>query len=400
MNKKLRILIVDDHPANIVALRTLINDNLDVDILEAQSGLNAIDILKEESVDMIVLDVHMPDMDGFELAEIIRKREETRHIPIIMLTAAYVSEKFKIRGFELGVEDYITKPINDTILIGRLAAYLRPIARERELSAELEMKVSERTAQLSEKNFALELEITRRQEAETKLQKAMEDLEVLNKELSDFSHLVAHELKTPLGGIIGFVDLIQTNSYDELSEDARRHFEIISENAYRMVKLIDDLLLYAKSARQAIRKEDIDPNECLREVIDLIGPPSNVSVQFSDLPPVHYDHMAMHKILQNLISNGIKYNDKASPIINIRAEKKDKEIIISVCDNGRGISEGDIENVYKLFYSAGNSHTNEKGTGIGLAVVRSLVERNGGNIWCESKPGEYTCFSFSIPVEA
>ncbi|MDO9512427.1 MAG: hybrid sensor histidine kinase/response regulator [Bacteroidales bacterium] len=396
--EKLRILIVDDHPSNLVALRTLINDNLEVEVIEAQSGLTAIDILMEESVDMIVLDVHMPDMDGFELAELIRKREKTKHIPIIMLTAAYVSEKFKIRGFELGVEDYITKPINDTVLIGRLSAYLRPIARERQLSVELEMKVSERTAQLSEKNFALELEISRRQEAETKLNQAMEELEVLNKELSDFSHLVAHELKTPLGGIIGFVDLVQTNTLDELPEDARRYFEIISENAYHLVKLIDDMLLYAKSARQSIRKENIDPNECIREITDLIGPPQNVSIQADKMPMVHYDHMAMHKILQNLISNGIKYNDKEFPIIKIWAEQKDGKIIISVSDNGRGISEVDIDNIYKLFYSAGNSQTSEKGTGIGLAVVKTLVERNGGTIWCETKSGEFTCFSFSVPL--
>jgi PleD family two-component response regulator len=141
---KLKILIVDDNKNNLIALNALLRDNLDVDVFECQSALLALDILIQEKIDLCILDIQMPDMDGFELSKLIRNRKKTSHIPIILLTAAYLSDRYKQKGFEMGAEDYITKPIDDNLLINRIKAYLKPIQKERAFSYELEKKVIER----------------------------------------------------------------------------------------------------------------------------------------------------------------------------------------------------------------------------------------------------------------
>jgi PAS domain S-box-containing protein len=161
-----KLLIVDDHAHNLFTLRTLIESQMDVTILEATSGQDAIDLThRHPDVDLIILDVQMPDMDGFETASMLKLRKRTRDIPIIFLTAAFKSEEFQQRGFAVGAVDYLLKPIDDNILINKISTYFRLIEKERELNRTLEQMVAARTAELAAARQHLENIITHMGEA-------------------------------------------------------------------------------------------------------------------------------------------------------------------------------------------------------------------------------------------
>ena len=152
-----KLLIVDDHERNLFTLRTLVQQHMDVEILEATSGGQALDIaLGQPDIDLIILDIQMPEMDGFQTASMLKIRKRTRDIPIIFLTAAFKSEVFQQKGYEVGAADYLLKPIDDNQLINKISTYFRLIEKERELNRELEKKVAERTAELAQANTHLE----------------------------------------------------------------------------------------------------------------------------------------------------------------------------------------------------------------------------------------------------
>ncbi|MDM8569831.1 response regulator, partial [Thiotrichales bacterium HSG1] len=173
----LDILIVDDNKNNLFTLRTLIKEHIEAEIFEADSGIDALQIILLEKIDLIILDVQMPEMDGFETAKLIRSRKRNRHIPIVFLTAAYKSEDFKQKGFAVGAADYLTKPIDTSQLITRIKSYIRFIEQERQHNKELGQKVEERTAEFFEANEQLKQEINERKQIEQELQKTHNELE-------------------------------------------------------------------------------------------------------------------------------------------------------------------------------------------------------------------------------
>ncbi len=173
----LNILIIDDNKNNLFTLHTLIKEHIEAEIFEADSGIDALQIILQEKIDLIILDVQMPEMDGFETAKLIRSRKKNRHIPIVFLTAAYKSEDFKQKGFAVGAADYLTKPIDTSQLITRIKSYIRFIEQERQHNKELGQKVKERTAEFFEANEKLKQEITERKQIEQELQEAHDELE-------------------------------------------------------------------------------------------------------------------------------------------------------------------------------------------------------------------------------
>ena len=197
-NESLNILIVDDNQNNLFTLHTLINEHINAQIFEAQSGVIALQILLCEKIDLIILDVQMPEMDGFETAQLIRSRKKTQHIPIVFLTAAYKSEEFKQKGFAIGAADYLTKPIDAPQLISRIKSYLRFIEQERQHNQELERKVQERTAELLEANQKLKQEIQERKQIEKKLQEAHDQLEQRVQERTAELSATNQQLKTQI----------------------------------------------------------------------------------------------------------------------------------------------------------------------------------------------------------
>ena len=177
----INILIVDDNNKNLFSLNVLIKEYIEANVLLAESGYAALGILLEQKVDLIILDVQMPEMDGFETAKAIRSRKKNQHIPIVFLTAAYKSEQFQQQGFALGAADYLTKPIDTHQLITRINSYLRFIKQDRQHKQELERKVKERTEKLLQANQSLNQEIIERQKIEQALKESKEAAEEIGR---------------------------------------------------------------------------------------------------------------------------------------------------------------------------------------------------------------------------
>jgi len=207
---RIQVLIVDDVPSNLFTLRALLEEHFEeIEIVEANSGIEALEVLMRESIDLIILDIQMPEMDGFQTAKLIRSRKKTRNIPIVFLTAAYKSEEFKEKGFSLGATDYLTKPIDDYQLTSRINAYLSIIKLEKNHKSELERRVEERTSelkkalsQIKETNFKLETTLNKLKNAQKQV--------IAQEKLASLGELtagIAHEIKNPLNFIINFSEL-------------------------------------------------------------------------------------------------------------------------------------------------------------------------------------------------
>jgi len=220
----IKILIVDDSENNLFTLRTLIEEYINAHILSAQSGYAALKILVESAVDLIILDVQMPDMDGFETARLIQSRPKSQHVPIVFLTAAYKAEEFQQKGFEMGAVDYLTKPIDAPQLINRIKSYVRFIEQDRKHKQGLESKVAERTAELL---------------------KARDELEEHSIALLEATNM-SHELRTPLNAIIGYSEILQEDAQELGEEERVSDLQKIQVAGKYLLGLVNDVLNISK----------------------------------------------------------------------------------------------------------------------------------------------------------
>ncbi len=404
--EKLKILIVGDNKNNLVTLKTLIDENFNVDVIEAQSALTALDLLMKQRIDLLILDVQMPDMDGFQLTELIRSRKKTDHIPIILLTAAYISDKFKQQGFELGVEDYITKPINYMTLIGRIKSYLRPIQKEREFSIELERKIKERTSALEMLNQQMIKEIQYRKKIEEELIIAKEQLENASIEKSKFLSTMSHEIRTPLNAVIGMSYLLMQ---ENPRPDQLENLKVLKFSAENLLVLINDILDFSKIEAGKITFEELDFS--LREIFNsikqsLLPKAEEKSVEIfinydQNLPDVVVgDPVRLAQILYNLISNAVKFTIHGGILVEAKVITEEPDavtIVFSVSDTGIGIPEEMLTNIFESFVQASSDTTRKfGGTGLGLAITKRLLELQKSMIKVESKVGKGSKFYFEL----
>lgn len=237
--------------------------------------------------------------------------------------------------------------------------------------------------------------------ANTALQTKAADLVRSNEDLEQFAQIVTHDLQTPLGNTISFLDLVKTQYRGELSEKALEYVDIAHESALRSSSLVYELLEYSRVSSDALTFTDVDMNEVakgvllqLRSEIDAAG----AKVHVADLPQVHVDEGQAFSLLQNLVGNAIKYRaPDRTPEITIKAERDGDRWRFSVADNGVGIAEHQIGNVFNIFKRL-HSNRSLKGFGIGLSICQRVVDRHGGKIWAESEPDKGTTFHFTLPV--
>jgi len=263
----------------------------------------------------------------------------------------------------------------------------------------LEELVDERTAELKKINELLKLEIAERKKAGEELKATLKNLERSNKELEQFAYIASHDLQEPLRMVASYVQLLERRYKDRLDSDANEFIAYATDGAGRMQSMINDLLDYSRVGTAGKTFEKTDCAHVFRQaVINLQGAieESGTVVTQNNLPTINADETQLIHLFQNLIDNAIKFRGKESPHVHVAAKKKGGEWLFSVQDNGIGIDPQYLERVFVIFQRLHNRRK-YPGTGIGLAICKRVVERHGGRIWVESKPGKGSTFFFAIP---
>jgi len=245
--------------------------------------------------------------------------------------------------------------------------------------------------------IAVARDVTERKKVEEEREKLLEQVESINKELKDFAYIVSHDLKAPLRGIKTLADWISTDYADKLDEEGREQIGLLSGRVVRMHNLIDGVLQYSRVGREKVKQVRVNLNELVSEVIDLVAPPENIEIRVeNELPIIECEETRTMQVFQNLLSNAVKYMDKPRGRIRIGCVQEDGFWKFSVSDNGPGIEKQHYEKIFQIFQTL-SPRDEVESTGVGLSVVKKIVELYGGKIWVESKPGEGSTFFFMLP---
>jgi two-component system sensor histidine kinase/response regulator len=388
------ILIVDDIENNLFALRSLIEANFDANIIEASSGEQVLRIVSEQSVDLVLMDVMMPGMDGFETAKLIKNRPKTAHIPVIFISANDPTKKLQEKGIAAGGFDYLTKPIDDNQLVYRLSMYLRFIRHEFLMNLHLR-----------DLNRKLTEEIEERKIAEETLRQSRADLQSSNSAKDKFFSIIAHDLKSPFNAILGLANLL-LDDYDHIDRGQQLEFidgiKVTAENTF---KLLQNLLDWAQTQTGNIQFEPqpfyLQP--LAADIVALVkASANNKNIALEAIIPedifVFADRNMVSTVIRNLLINAVKFSHPGGTItFSVKALPAMVEIRVS--DNGVGISS---EKLAKLFCLECNTvsygTSGEEGTGLGLILCKEFVSRNGGELWVESQVGLGSHFFFTLPL--
>ena len=365
--KKPLILIVDDTPKNIQVLgKTLHEIGYNVSI--ATSGSQALDSVRKESPDLILLDIQMPEMDGFEVCKILKANPDTKEIPVIFLTAVIDSEKI-VQGFEIGAVDYITKPFH---------------------TAELTMRV------------ATHIEIKQSRE---KIRKTNEQLKELNATKDKFFSIIAHDLKNPFNTLLGFSKLLFENAPNYTTDQIQQYAQIMNHTAKQSYALLENLMQWAKSQTEKIKisPRNSSMNELLSITIPIVNGSAlkkNITIEnnISTEDLVYADNSLTTTILRNILTNAIKFTHTNGKII-VSTQRKDFFLEVSITDTGVGIEPMNMDKLFRIDSKVTSHGTdNEEGTGLGLILCKEFVEKQGGTIWANSEVGKGSAFTFTLPL--
>jgi len=237
------------------------------------------------------------------------------------------------------------------------------------------------------------------QQAEQKQAKLLTDVESINRELRDFAYIVSHDLKAPLRGIKSLVEWISADYADKLDENGKEQMKMLTKCVERMHNLIEGVLQYSRVTRDEGQRASVNINELVTQVIDSIAPPENVSIRIAnELPTIPFEPARITQVFQNLMGNAVKYIDKPEGQVTIGCVEEDGCWKFSICDNGPGIDEKHFERIFQMFQTL-RARDEMESTGVGLTIVRKIVEMHGGKIWVESKLGEGSTFYFTIPTQ-
>jgi len=417
------ILVVDDTPENLRLLSTMLTHRGYAPrcVINGQMALRA---CNSNPPDLILLDIMMPEMNGYEVCQHLKSEPKTREIPVIFISAK--DEVFdKVNAFAVGGVDYISKPFQFEEVLARIESHLtlrnlqkqlkeQNVLLQEEISSRLavektldeknqvlQQEISNRCAvekALQEQNLLLQQEISNRQRAESALLKSNQELARSNAELEQFAYVASHDLQAPLATIASYAQLLEKRYKDQLDSQASKFIGNIVHGCTRMQTLIDDLLEYSRVGRSQKPFQIIDCNHVIQQVIaNLQGAIRNnqAVVTYTELPAVMGDISQLVQLFQNLVSNAIKYRQDESPTVYINAYKQENNWLFSVSDNGIGIASQHQERIFQIFQRL---HTQKEysGTGIGLAICQKIAERHGGSIWVDSEPGQGSTFHFTV----
>ncbi len=335
---------------------------------DGEGGLNLLEYLK---VDIILLDVLLPGMDGFETCRRLKAQESTRDIPVIFITSQ-ANTMDKVRGFSLGAVDYITRPIQSEEVLARLRTHLT-------------MQSLQQT--LAEKNLRLQEEIAER--------------EKLIEELDAFAHTVAHDLKNPLGVVINYAQFMKKYSTRLSVEDLQKYADNLVKNGQKMSNIINELLLLASVRKEEVELELLDMGEIVADVqsrLDFMIEESGAEIIVPEMWPAAWGYGPwVEEVWTNYVSNAIKYGGRPPRIELGATPRTDGGVRCWVRDNGNGLTRGERSRLFIPFTRL--NQVSAEGHGLGLSIVQRIVEKLGGQVGVESEgvPGHGSVFSFTLP---
>ncbi|MBA3686619.1 MAG: response regulator [Planctomycetes bacterium] len=485
---KVNILLVDDRPAKQLAL-TAILEELGQNLVVAHSGKEALRLLLRDEFAVILLDVNMPVMDGFETAALIRQRVRTEHTPIIFITAHNATDTHASKGYSLGAVDYIFAPVVPSILRAKIlvfidlyrqteelarnealfrrifeeapigmalldegdrfqkvnqafsamlgyesealgtmthAAITHPDDRKRESKEAVRLARGEGAAASLDKRYldkdgkevwasttTIRIRGTKGKEAHRlvmakditdtqhiqELERLTYQLQRTNAELEQFAYVAAHDLQEPLRMISSFLHLLEREMGPSLSAKAKVYFAHVTSGAERMRALVHSVLEFSRIDAESSEIGLIDTEDAVRREVAVLAETiaaTRAVIEVGPLPSVRCSPAGMSRLIQNLLSNALKFSSKDAPLIRVAATASDGWVTISVRDNGIGIPPSQGGKLFILFQRL-HTRNDYPGTGIGLASCKKIVENHGGRIWFESQPGHGTEFFFTLP---
>jgi len=382
------ILIVDDNANNLQVLGNILSTK-GFKIALASNGQEALDFVEKQIPDLIFLDIMMPDMNGFEVCEKLKKNEKAKDIPIIFLSALS-NPTNKVKAFEVGGVDYITKPFNMSEVIARANAHLK-------------LKVTQE--ECVKTNVRLFKEIGERQKLEEELRRAKEIAEDSTRTKSEFLASMSHEIRTPMNGIIATAGLLKSTELDETQRD---YIDIIDYSANNLLTIINDILDISKIEAGQITLESIDFNfhNVIYESVKLLKAKAEekgirLAGNIHQSVPLYAkgDPIRLKQIIINLMNNAIKFTQEGSVTVDIEtieSGQKQRKYLIKIIDTGIGIPENAKDKIFNDYAQADPATTRlYGGTGLGLSISKKLVELMNGEIGFESKENEGSTFWFT-----
>ena len=406
-----KILVVDDRADNLISIEAILEKD-NYTIVKANSGKAALKVLlTDHDFSLILMDVQMPELNGYETATIIYERDKLKNIPIVFITANNYDEDFMFKGYRMGGVDYIYKPINPELLRAKVAVFVELYSKNQQLMLQ--------EKKLLAANEFLQKEIEERKASEERVKLLNEQLvanneslKQMNEELDQFAYMASHDLQEPLRKIQVFSDkILRNNNFDP---DSEKYFGKIINSSRRMQKLINNLLDFSRHTVSTNDFKKTPLNELVKNVVtemEVEIEKSNATINYEDLPVVSAVPGLMQQLFYNLFSNAIKFRKPSVDlVIDVKAEKMNPVDLskfykygrgrdyykITVQDNGIGFDDKYAEDIFRVFKRL-HSYQEFEGTGVGLSICKKIVEKHNGFIRAESKIDSGSTFIIGLP---
>jgi signal transduction histidine kinase len=406
-----KILVVDDRADNLMSIEVILEKD-NYTIVKANSGKAALKVLlNDHDFSLILMDVQMPELNGYETATIIYERDKLRSIPIVFITANNYDEDFMFKGYKMGGVDYIYKPINPELLRAKVAVFVELYSKNQQLMLQ--------EKKLLAANEFLQKEIEERKVSEERVKHLNEQLvanneslKQMNEELDQFAYMASHDLQEPLRKIQVFSDkILRNNNFDP---DSEKYFGKIINSSKRMQNLINNLLDFSRHTVSSNDFKKTSLNELVKNVLtelDVEIEKSNARINYENLPVVSAVPGLMQQLFYNLFSNAIKFRKPlVDLVIDVKAEKMNPLDLskftkysqgknfykITVQDNGIGFDDKYAEDIFRVFKRL-HSYQEFEGTGVGLSICKKIVEKHNGFIKAESKIDNGSTFIIGLP---